>query len=70
MPSGSGSLSIPVFCVETEGYNGNPIGDYFYNGVYAYNPTLLRGGSANDGSVDVTFYGNWNLSEPPCLKNP
>ena len=46
MPSGSGSLSIPVFCIETGGYNSNPVGDYFYNGVYTYNTTLLRGGSA------------------------
>lgn len=45
MPFGSGSLPISVFCVETGGYNGNPVWDYFYNWVYDYNTKLLRGGS-------------------------
>nr|DAG37350.1 MAG TPA: tail collar fiber protein [Caudoviricetes sp.] len=77
--SRSGLLSIPAFCVETGGDSSNPVGDYFYNGVYTYNTVLLRGGSASNGSNDGAFYGYWsyaassgywNFSARPRLKNP
>ena len=77
--SRSGLLSIPSFCIETGGDSGNPVGDYFYNGVYTYNTVLLRGGDASDGSDDGAFCGYWNyaasdsywyLSARPRLKNP
>ncbi len=77
--SRSGLLSIPVFCVETGGDSSNPVGDYFYNGVYTYNTVLRRGGDANNGSSDGAFYGDWNnaasgsnwdFSARPRLKNP
>lgn len=79
MLSRSGLLSIPVFCTEIGGDSNNPTGDYFYNGVYAYNTVLLRGGGANSGSSDGAFYGSWNLTASysnwyfaarPRLKNP
>lgn len=79
MLSRSGLLSIPVFCTEIGGDSNNPTGDYFYNGVYTYNTVLLRGGSANHGSYDGAFYGNWNFAASashwyyaarPRLKNP
>ena len=79
MLSHSGLLSIPVFCTEIGGDSGNPIGDYFYNGVYTYNTVLIRGGSASDGSVDGAFFGGWystaslsywGYAARPRLKNP
>ena len=63
-------MAIPVFCVETGEYNGNPVGDYFYNGVYTYNTVLLRGGSAAIGSSDGALFGSWYISARPRLKNP
>ncbi len=77
--SRSGLLSIPAFCVETGGDSSNPVGDYFYNGVYTYNTVLLRGGNAGYGSYDGAFYGywsnaasnsSWSVSARPRLKNP
>lgn len=77
--SRSGLLSIPVFCVETGGDSSNPVGDYFYNGVYTYNTVLQRGGGAHHGSNVGAFCGNWNdaasggywnVSARPRLKNP
>ena len=77
--SRSGLLSIPVFCVETGGDSSNPVGDYFYNGVYTYNTVLLRGGYASYGSYGGAFScgwyhaasnSNWNISARPRLKNP
>ena len=77
--SRSGLLSIPVFCVETGGDSSNPVGDYFYNGVYAYNTVLLRGGYAGMSSRSGAFCCNWgdtasggdsNRSARPRLKNP
>lgn len=77
--SRSGLLSIPAFCVETGGDSSNPVGDYFYNGVYTWNTVLLRGGSAGNGSGDGAFCGNWisaasdgywSIAARPRLKNP
>lgn len=77
--SRSGLLSIPVFCVETGGDSSNPVGDYFYNGVYTWNTVLLRGGGAGDGSNGGAFCGywhyaasssDWSVSARPRLKNP
>lgn len=77
--SRSGLLSIPSFCIETGGDSGNPVGDYFYNGVYTWNTVLLRGGYAGNGSNAGAFYGywhnaasdsNWDISARPRLKNP
>lgn len=77
--SRSGLLSIPAFCVETGGDSSNPVGDYFYNGLYTYNTVLLRGGGASNGSNGGAFYcywsdeassGDWYISAHPRLKNP
>ena len=62
MLSRSGLLSIPVFCTEIGGDSSNPMGDYFYNGVYTYNTVLLRSGSASGGSRGGAFYGYWAAS--------
>lgn len=79
MLSRSGLLSIPAFCIETGGDSSNPVGDYFYNGVYTWDTALLRGGrSGNDllngafnGSWNnTTSNGNWNIAARPRLKNP
>lgn len=79
MLSRSGLLSIPVFCTETGGDSSNPTGDGFYNGVYAYDTVLLRGGSAYSGSGVGAFCGNWSTAASgsgwyyaarPRLKNP
>lgn len=60
MLSRSGLLSIPIFCTELGGDSGNPVGDYFYNGVYNYDTVLVCGGSADSGSYDGAFYGRWS----------
>lgn len=77
--SRSGLLSIPAFCVETGGDSSNPVGDYFYNGVYTWNTVLLRGGGADTGSCVGAFCGrwysaassgSWRIAARPRLKNP
>lgn len=77
--SRSGLLSIPSFCIETGGDSGNPVGDYFYNGVFTWNTVLLRGGGAGSGSSGGAFsgywayaasYSNWHVAARPRLKNP
>lgn len=74
----SGLLSIPMFCVETGGDSSNPVGDYFYNGVYNYNTVLLRGGESGTGprnGVGCVYWdlaassSYWNISARPRLKN-
>lgn len=75
----SGLLSIPVFCTEIGGDSGNPVGDFFYNGTYSYNTSLIRGGYTGSesgiGALCNGWYGgpsssSWPYAARPRLKNP
>lgn len=79
LPSRSGLLSIPAFCIETGGNNNSPVGDYFFNDVYSYNTILQLGGSAATTLNNGAFCCRWTttasfddrfVSARPRLKNP
>lgn len=79
LPSRSGLLSIPAFCIETGGNNNSPVGDYFFNDVYSYNTILQLGGSAattlNNGAfccrwTTTASFGDRFVAARPRLKNP
>lgn len=79
LPSRSGLLSIPAFCIETGGNNNSPVGDYFFNDTYTYNTTLQLGGSAATASNNGAFCCRWTttasfgdrfVAARPRLKNP
>ena len=73
-------LSIPPFCTAVGGNSTNPVGDYCYvPSLSTANTILLLGGSADNGTNDGGFYGNWNRDagnsrwdrgSRPRLKNP